>query len=320
MQTYIGSRATIKVFENNDTDYLTEFNDNTLKVLADLSFVDAPIDGSTEILDESITGDKIVDGTITSDKLAAALSVGVLANDIYLKGRNQADNADLNMIKVNTSNLLEAGIYWNELRLANNKKSGARTVGGADADWMKENTSDQWEWLSTAYSQNIFAKTTNTYDLGGTSNVYNKAYIKNLRVSDASTSVDFYAQGTWSPTIIGTTTAGTASYATQNGYYIKLGNIVILSLTVSWSAGTGTGNLQVSNFPYTNVNGQGYTILQWRPSATGSSLTSTGVRPYALMDITGLVYCGQPANATDPANQAYAAQGAFSVNNLVIIL
>lgn len=302
MQTYTGTRATIKIFDNNDTNYLNSFNNDTLKVLADISFVSAPINGGTEILNASITNAKIVDGTITSAKLAAQASVTTFTNDTYVKGRNAAGSADINMIKINTSDNLQHGAYWEELRVNNNKKIGARTVGAADADWMKENTSDQWEYLATAYTQNLLPKTTNTYDVGGTSNVVNKLYTKNVRLTDSSSSTDFFTSGTWTPTMVGHTTAGTTGYSVQTGNYYRLGNVWILTGRVSWvSSSGGAGGMDVGGLPVTSnttgiqsglywAGGSNFGVGQVTPAdtrlQTGLTLAATGTIDISAVLIT----------------------------------
>jgi hypothetical protein len=74
----------------------------------------------------------------------------------------------------------------------------------------------------------------------------------------ASTDVntlDDYEEGTWTPTIIGSTTSGTATYpAERDGKYTKIGNVVYISSNVAWNSGTGTGNLRVSGLPFTSAN------------------------------------------------------------------
>ena len=64
-----------------------------------------------------------------------------------------------------------------------------------------------------------------------------------------------YEEGTWTPTIIGTTTAGTGTYVTQEGSYTKIGRVVTVSANVEWSAHTGTGNMRISNLPFTTASG-----------------------------------------------------------------
>ena len=60
-----------------------------------------------------------------------------------------------------------------------------------------------------------------------------------------------YEEGTFSPTVIGTTTAGTATYASQQGFYTKVGRLVTVNVYISWNTGTGTGNLRFSGLPFT---------------------------------------------------------------------
>ena len=68
--------------------------------------------------------------------------------------------------------------------------------------------------------------------------------------SDPNT-LDDYEEGTWTPTVIGTTTAGTATYAYQNGKYTKIGRMVFVECFIDWSSGTGTGDLRIANLPFT---------------------------------------------------------------------
>jgi len=71
----------------------------------------------------------------------------------------------------------------------------------------------------------------------------------------ASTDVntlDDYEEGTWTPVITGTSTAGTASYSSQSGTYVKIGRYVFLQMFVVFtSTHTGTGGTKVGGFPFT---------------------------------------------------------------------
>jgi hypothetical protein len=71
--------------------------------------------------------------------------------------------------------------------------------------------------------------------------------------SDANT-LDDYEEGTFTPTIVGTTTAGTGTYNTQRGDYIKIGRLVTAQFYIAWTAHTGTGNMNVSGLPFTTQN------------------------------------------------------------------
>lgn len=68
--------------------------------------------------------------------------------------------------------------------------------------------------------------------------------------------LDDYEEGTFTPSIVGTSTAGTATYGAngQQGRYTKIGNRVFFDLYLAWSAHTGTGDLQINGLPFTVQN------------------------------------------------------------------
>lgn len=66
--------------------------------------------------------------------------------------------------------------------------------------------------------------------------------------------LDDYEEGTFTPTVTGTATAGTATYTAQLGRYTKVGSLVTCTVRLNWSAGTGTGNLLFSGLPFSNVS------------------------------------------------------------------
>lgn len=70
--------------------------------------------------------------------------------------------------------------------------------------------------------------------------------------SDANT-LDDYEEGTFTPTIEGSTAAGTGTYSTQEGYYVKIGKLVTASIALGWSAHTGTGDMQVAGLPFASA-------------------------------------------------------------------
>ena len=76
----------------------------------------------------------------------------------------------------------------------------------------------------------------------------------------------------FTPAIRGTTTAGTGTYAAQNGTYVKNGNVVTFQLLVDWSAHTGTGDIEITGFPYAAINAEP-TPVGW---VWANGLTITG--------------------------------------------
>jgi hypothetical protein len=71
--------------------------------------------------------------------------------------------------------------------------------------------------------------------------------------TDANT-LDDYEEGTWTPTVQGSTTAGTGTYTQQVGYYTKIGNVVHYHLYIVQTNHTGTGNIRIAGLPFTTAN------------------------------------------------------------------
>ena len=95
-----------------------------------------------------------------------------------------------------------------------------------------------------------------------------------VAASDANT-LDDYEEGTFTPTVIGSTTAGTATYSTQTGIYTKVGRLVTVSIFLGWSGGTGTGSLQFTGLPFT---------------VSGSSYSPVSIGYVSLISLTALNY------------------------------
>ena len=99
--------------------------------------------------------------------------------------------------------------------------------------------------------------------------------------SDANT-LDDYEEGTFTPVLEGTTTAGTGTYTTQNGFYTKIGNKVFIQLTIRWTAHTGTGNMKITGLPFTS-NGTGVNPVTYICYFVNIALTALNY-PLAVQD------------------------------------
>jgi hypothetical protein len=94
---------------------------------------------------------------------------------------------------------------------------------------------------------------TTTIGVGGATPSASGAGITFPATQSASTNantLDDYEEGTFTPAIIGTTTAGAGTYSAQNGTYTKVGRAVSFQLYLQWSAHTGTGSMRVANLPF----------------------------------------------------------------------
>ena len=134
--------------------------------------------------------------------------------------------------------------------------------------------------------------------------------------ADANT-LDDYQEGTFTPVIQGTTTAGTGTYTIQTGRYTKVGNVLNFWITLAWSAHTGTGNMQVSGLPFTVNNDQVTTASSHYNTLTSPASTfvqcdldnnTTTVRLYSVTLATG----SRTSLAIDTAATLYVT-GAYRV-------
>ena len=72
----------------------------------------------------------------------------------------------------------------------------------------------------------------------------------------AANTLDDYEEGTWTPTLEGSNTAGVATYTKQSGTYTKVGRQVTVTLDVRVSAWTTnpTGSFRIGGLPFTSTN------------------------------------------------------------------
>lgn len=88
-----------------------------------------------------------------------------------------------------------------------------------------------------------------------------------------------YAAGTFLPTVYGATTAGTWTYTTQEGEYVKVGRQVTFSIRVKIAtvSGSPTGSLAVGNLPYatSSMSARTYVVM--------SDLVSWGTGPTTIV-------------------------------------
>jgi len=85
----------------------------------------------------------------------------------------------------------------------------------------------------------------------------------------------------WTPTIIGSTTAGTQTYTAQNGSYIKIGRLVFIEGYVAISAKDAgiTGYVAIGGLPFAAASTYhiGFSLGQWRGLTLTSGYTQAGL-------------------------------------------
>jgi len=110
--------------------------------------------------------------------------------------------------------------------------------------------------------------------------------------SDVNT-LDDYEEGTWTPALVGSTTAGSQSYTYQTGTYTKVGRLVVLEAAILLSAkgGTMAGDVRITGLPFTAGNSsQQYSLAvglhqQFTLSAGYTDVTAAIPAGQAYIDI-----------------------------------
>ena len=96
---------------------------------------------------------------------------------------------------------------------------------------------------------------TGTVDLGRAVAKWKDLYLSGgLKVggTGAANTLSDFEEGTWTPVLVGASTAGNHAYTVQRGYYEKIGRLVIArGQVVLGSKGTIAGNVTMSGLPFT---------------------------------------------------------------------
>jgi len=93
----------------------------------------------------------------------------------------------------------------------------------------------------------------------------------------AANGLDDYEEGTFLPTLSGSSTAGTASYTHRSGWYRKIGSLVTCHINVAGSISGASGSLQIESFPFA-ANEESVGSFQCNQLATS---TNSAVLQYA---------------------------------------
>lgn len=92
-------------------------------------------------------------------------------------------------------------------------------------------------------------------------------YLGGVSFDGGTNVMNAYSVGTFTPTFVGNTTAGTTTYTNQNGYYIRIGDLIQVQALMTGTGATGTGAVSFRSLPFTVKN-------QTNGSPVGSALLS----------------------------------------------
>jgi len=165
------------------------------------------------------------------------------ANDI-LKQRNGADSAWISILTLSTGAPLATIANFTSTGIDDNATSTAITIDSA-------------EHVSLAHGIGFNGDTA------------------------AANALDDYEEGTWTPTLAGSTTNPSVSYGHQTGYYTKIGRMVHLTFNVyiTGVASNGSGAVGLSGMPFSSST---LTNQRWAGSLSYNNIyavTGTDLTP-----------------------------------------
>lgn len=123
-----------------------------------------------------------------------------------------------------------------------------------------------------------------------------------------------YEQGTFTPSLEGTGTAGSGTYSSQLGVYTKIGNVVHFKISLTWSAHTGTGDMKIVGLPYTTDNDSQITIAALRAgdiAYTGGASLAGQIQPNDT-----IIYPVTSVNGASAATIPMDTSGNFNVSGI----
>ena len=186
------------------------------------------------------------------------LVTGSLSNLLTVK---QAGNVGIGTGSPNAKLDVNGDIYSNNVISINND-------GYAELNWRAADNTLRWSLYKyspdesgTLDGSHLYLASYNnsgTYNQGVLSVRRNTGFVQiNQGLcfgSDtaAANALKDYEEGTFTPTVIGSTSAGTASYTFQVGRYTKIGRVVQFEIFIAWSGGTGTGDFKLAGLPFTS--------------------------------------------------------------------
>lgn len=132
--------------------------------------------------------------------------------------------------------------------------------------------------------------------------------VGNADQASAST-LDWYLEQTFTPTWGGLTTVGVTTYAQQNGYGTRIGNMFFFQIVLNIVSATGTGSAAINGLPY-------------QPNITNSAampiVTNAGT-PMAVQTTATVLLTvinsttGAAIGAGSPSNTTYQINGFFHI-------
>lgn len=126
--------------------------------------------------------------------------------------------------------------------------------------------------------------------------------------------IDYYQEGVFTPVVVGRTTAGTGTYASQIGKYTRFGNVVHFQIALDYSGHTGTGNMTITGLPWASDTTMIVPVTARPGTVTYTQRLSAYVEPNSTAVILESI-----GNASAPVALPMSAAGTLWVSGSYIV-
>tara|TARA_R110000822_G_scaffold126002_1_gene260993 strand:+ start:884 stop:1798 length:915 start_codon:yes stop_codon:yes gene_type:complete len=200
------------------------------------------IDSSENVLiGRTSTADTAVGATLRPDGFVQSTRDGNIAADF---NRNTSDG-DIVRFSKGSSPVGSIGAYGNSgVYIAAPTSGGSALIFNDNAPIL----------YPAKNNSGTIAVADNAIDLGASGVRFKDLYLSGgvlLGGTGAANKLDDYEEGLWTPTFVGSSSESGQSYATQDGDYTKIGNMVHCRFTITMTAGgTFSGFIMLSGMPF----------------------------------------------------------------------
>jgi hypothetical protein len=123
-----------------------------------------------------------------------------------------------------------------------------------------------------------------------------------VKFAGGASSINYYEEGSWTPSIRGNGSFGTAAYQFRSGSYVRIGNYVFIRWGFKLSSFSGaTGTMQITGLPFASLNWGSYQEPNISVSTGGLATADYAQRARVFVTSGGDVMEGRIANNSDTA-------------------
>jgi hypothetical protein len=211
-----------------------------------------------------------------------------LGTAVFTVDRTSSTNATSILLRDNVTGSQTNGVY-KSIRSESNAGSSVSEIRFIETDGSNNNTAIAFATADTAGGLSEKVRVLNTGAIlafsGATTNATGTGvgFPSTQSASTDPNVLDDYEEGTWTPSLVGASTAGTFTYSARDAKYTKIGNMVTLfcAITVDTVSGSPTGSLQITGLPFavaagTSASGAGQFSLLGQASIQGAGFSTRG--------------------------------------------